>query len=386
MCSVCRGRIEMALPLEGLLVVSVEQAVAAPQCTCRLADAGARVIKVERPEGDFARGYDHLVHGESAYFVWLNRGKQSVVLDLGKPEDKALLEAMLAKADVFVQNLKPGALAKLGFAVARLRKDYPRLICCSISGYGENGPYAQRKAYDLLIQADSGLSSVTGGPDMPARVGVSVVDIATGMNAYEAILEALIARGRGAEGAEISVSMFDAMADWMTVPLLQHEGGKTPQRIGLAHPSISPYGVFKSRDGADILISIQNDREWRVLAEEVMGDKALAADPDFASNVERMRRRADTDGRVQAAFAAMDVAQLERKLVGADIAFARVNDTVLLARHPHLRRIGVGSPSGAVSMPAPAPMRVGEERGYGPIPALGEHTEKIRAEFGGKLD
>lgn len=372
----------MTLPLSGLLVVSVEQAVAAPTCTCRLADAGARVIKVERPEGDFARSYDSLVHGESAYFVWLNRGKQSVVLDLTAPDDKALLEAMLAKADVFVQNLKPGTIGKLGFAIERLRKDYPRLICCSISGYGESGPYAQRKAYDLLIQADSGLSSLTGGPEAPARIGVSVVDVATGMNAYEAILEALIARGRTGEGAAISVSLFDAMADWMTVPLLQHEGGKTPQRIGLAHPSISPYGVFKSRDGADILISIQNDREWRVLAEKVMGDAALAADPDFATNVARVKRRPDTDGRVQAAFGAMDVADLEAKLAGADIAYARVNDTGLLAKHPHLRRVTVGSPSGPISMPAPALTRVGETRDYGPIPALGEHTEAIKKEFG----
>jgi itaconate CoA-transferase len=371
----------MTLPLEGLLVVSVEQAVAAPTCTCRLADAGARVIKVERPEGDFARGYDALVHGESAYFVWLNRGKQSVVLDLSKTEDKALLEVMLAKADVFVQNLKPGTMAKLGFDIPRLRKDYTRLICCSISGYGESGPYAKRKAYDLLIQADSGLSSVTGGPEAPARVGVSVVDVATGMNAYAAILEALIARGRNGEGASISVSLFDAMADWMTVPLLQSEGGKPPQRIGLVHPSISPYGVFKSGDGADILISIQNDREWRVLAGEVMGDKALAADPDFATNLERVKRRADTDGRVQTAFGSMDVATLEKKLAAADIAYARVNDTSLLARHPHLRRITVGSPSGPVSTPAPAPLHAGEERSYGPIPALGEHTEMVRKEF-----
>src|SRR6202162_5676736 len=208
----------MPLPLEGLLVVSVEQAVAAPQCTCRLADAGARVIKVERPEGDSARRYDTLVHGESAYFVWLNRGKQSVVLDLGQTGDKALLEAMLGKADVFVQNLKPGAIGKLGFAVTRLRRDYPRLICCSISGYGESGPYAQRKAYDLLIQAESGISSVTGTPESPARFGVSIVDVGAGLNAYEAILEALIGRARSGQGAEISVSMFDAMAEWMTVP------------------------------------------------------------------------------------------------------------------------------------------------------------------------
>ena len=373
----------MALPLEGLLVVSVEQAVAAPQCTCRLADAGARVIKVERPEGDFARRYDALVHGESAYFVWLNRGKQSVVLDLGQAADKAVLEAMLAKADVFVQNLKPGAIGKLGFAVTRLRKDYPRLICCSISGYGESGPYAQRKAYDMLIQAESGLASITGGPEAPARAGVSVVDIAAGMNAYEAILEALLARAHTGAGAAIAVSMFDAMTDWMAVPLLQHEGGDTPKRIGLAHTSISPYGAFKTRDGGDVLISIQNDREWRVLAEHVIGDKALAADPNFATNVERMKRRAETDGRVAAAFAAVDVVPLVEKLTRYDIAFGVINDLNLLARHPHLRRVSVGTPTGPASMPAPAAIHDGAPRNYGAVPALGEHTEAIKNEFAG---
>jgi itaconate CoA-transferase len=266
-------------PLSGLLVVSIEQAVAAPLCTCRLADAGARVIKVERPEGDFARFYDDLVHGESAYFVWLNRGKESVVLDLALPDGRGVLEAMIARADVFVQNLKPGAVSKLGFAPERLRRDYPRLIICSLSGFGESGPYAPRKAYDLLIQAEAGLASVTGGPEAPARVGVSVVDIATGMNAYEAILEALIARERSGEGASLSVAMFDCMADWMTVPLLQHEGGRTPQRANLAHPTIAPYGVFKTRDGADILISIQSDREWRVLASDVCHQCRAGAAP-----------------------------------------------------------------------------------------------------------
>jgi formyl-CoA transferase len=368
----------MPLPLSGLLVVSLEQAVAAPMCTCRLGDAGARVIKVERPEGDFARGYDDLVHGESAYFVWLNRGKESVALDLAKAADKVLLEAMLAKADVFVQNLKPGAVGKLGFAPDRLRRDYPRLIVCSVSGYGERGPYAQRKAYDLLIQAEAGLASITGGPETPARVGVSVVDVAAGLNAYQAILEALIARGRNGEGTEISISMFDAMADWMTVPLLQHEGGKTPQRIGLAHPTIAPYGVFKTRDGADILISIQSDREWRVLANDVLGDGALAADPVFATNVERVKRRADTDARVQAVFGATDVAVLAERLDAAEIAFARVSDMAVLARHPHLRRITVETPSGPASYPAPPRARA---RGYGAVPRLGEHSEKVRAEF-----
>jgi itaconate CoA-transferase len=370
----------MTLPLSGLLVVALEQAVAAPMCTSRLADAGARVIKIERPEGDFARGYDDLVHGECSYFVWLNRGKESIVLDLTTAENKALLAAMLKRADVFVQNLKPGAVAKLGFPIARLRSENPRLICCSISGFGESGPLAQRKAYDMLIQAESGLASITGTAE-PSRVGVSVVDIASGMYAQQAILEALIARGRSGEGAELSISMFDAMADWMTVPLLQEEAGFPPKRIGLAHISISPYGAFRSRDGIDILISIQSDREWRALAEKVLGDAALAADPDFATNVERVKRRAKTDGKVTAVFAALDADALEQKLAAADIAFARVNTAADLSRHPHLRRITIGTPSGPVSYPAPAERRGAESRRYGPVPALGEHTNKVRAEF-----
>src|SRR5580658_4434962 len=369
----------MTLPLSGLLVVSLEQAVAAPTCTCRLADAGARVIKIERPEGDFARGYDNLVHGECSYFVWLNRGKESVVLDLTKAEDKSLLAAMIARADVFVQNLKPGAVAKLGFPIAELRRKYPRLICCSISGFGETGPLAMRKSYDMLIQAESGLASITGTAE-PSRVGVSVCDIASGMNAYEAILEAVIYRQRTGEGADLSISMFDAMADWMTVPLLQEEAGFPPKRIGLAHISISPYGAFRSRDGVDILISIQSDREWRVLAEKVLGDPALAADPDFATNVERVKRRAQTDGKVAAVFGTLDADALEQKLAAADIAFARVNTPAELARHPHLRRITIGTPSGPVSYPAPAEQKSATKH-YGPVPAIGEHTDKIRAEF-----
>jgi len=368
------------LPLSGVLVVSLEQAVAAPMCTCRLADAGARVIKIERPEGDFARGYDDLVHGECSYFVWLNRGKESVVLDLASGADKALLAAMIARADVFVQNLKPGAVGRLGFAIARLRREHPRLICCSISGFGETGPHAGRKAYDMLIQAESGLASITGTAE-PARVGVSVVDIASGMDAYEAILEALIARQRTGEGAELSISMFDAMADWMTVPLLQQEAGVPPQRMGLAHTSISPYGAFRSRDGVDILISIQSDREWRVLAEKVLGDSALAADPGFATNVERVKRRAETDGKVAKIFGALDADALERKLAAADIAFARVNGPAELARHSHLRRITIATPTGPVSYPAPAERHAAASRSYGAVPALGEHTKKVRAEF-----
>jgi formyl-CoA transferase len=289
---------------------------------------------------------------------------------------------MLARADVFVQNLKPGAVGKLGFAMTDLRRKHPRLICCSISGFGESGPLATRKAYDMLIQAESGLASITGTV-APSRVGVSVVDIAAGMNAYEAILEALIARERTGKGATLSISMFDAMADWMTVPLLQQEAGAPPRRIGLAHTSISPYGAFRSRDGVDILISIQSDREWRVLAEKVLGDAALAADPNFATNVERVKRRPQTDGRVAKIFAAQDADALEQKLATADIAFARVNSPADLAHHPHLRRITVGTPSGSVSYPAPPRSDTGTTGRYGPVPALGQHTEKIRAEFMG---
>src|SRR5580704_12827262 len=367
----------MTLPLSGILVIALEQAVAAPMCTSRLADAGARVIKIERPEGDFARGYDDLVHGECSYFVWLNRGKESVVLDLTKAEDKALLAEMIKRADVFVQNLKPGAAAKLDFSPERLRRDNPRLICCSISGFGESGPLAQRKAYDMLIQAESGLASITGTSE-PSRVGVSVVDVGSGMYAQQAILEALIARGRTGEGAELSISMFDAMADWMTVPLLQEEAGFTPRRIGLAHISISPYGAFRSRDGIDILISIQSDREWRLLAEKVLGDAKLAADPDFATNVERVKRRAETDGRVANTFAMLDAQVLEQKLAAADIAFARVNSPAELAHHPHLRRITIGTPTGAVSYPAPPRHDDYGTRRYGAVPALGQHTGKVR--------
>ena len=254
-------------------------------------------------------------------------------------------------------------------------------MICSISGYGEDGPYAARKAYDMLVQAESGLASVTGGPEAPARVGVSVCDIAAGMNAYEAILAALFSRAKTGDGAAISISMFDAMAEWMTVPLLHGEGGTPFKRIGLAHAAIAPYGVFKSRDGADILIAIQNDREWRVLAEKVLADPALGKDAKFATNPKRVENRGQTDAKVAASFARHDVAELMKKLEAADIAFARVNDWELLSKHAHLRRITVGAPSGPVSMPAPAPMRAGQERSYGPIPALGEHTDSIRKEF-----
>jgi itaconate CoA-transferase len=363
------------LPLAGLTVVAVEQAVAAPFCSSRLADAGAHVIKVERPEGDFARGYDAAAKGQSSYFVWLNRGKESVVVDLATKDGRASLEALIAGADVLLQNLKPGSMDKLGFPLDRLKQDYPALICCTISGYGDDGPYADRKAYDLLIQAESGLASITGGPDGPSRVGVSIVDIATGATAHAAILEALIARGRTGKGADIRISMFDVMADWLTVPLLNAEAGNPPQRMGLAHPSIAPYGVFRSKDGKDILISIQSEREWKKLCADVLGQPDLSNDPRFANMVERVRNRKLTDTTVGDSFARLTRDDLLKRLSDADIAFAEVNTMADLAVHPHLRRIEVDTPAGPVSYPAPAAIVVDQPRRYGAVPGIGDHTD-----------
>jgi itaconate CoA-transferase len=362
------------LPLEGLTVVAVEQAVAAPFCSSRLADAGAHVIKVERPEGDFARGYDAAAKGQSSYFVWLNRGKDSAVIDLATKDGRATLETLIAGADVLLQNLKPGSMDKLGFSLARLRQDYPKLICCTISGYGDTGPYADRKAYDLLIQAESGLASITGGPDGPSRVGMSIVDVATGATAHAAILEALIGRGRSGLGADIRISMFDVMADWLTVPLLNAEAGNPPRRMGLAHPSIAPYGVFRSRDGKDILISIQSEREWIKFCADVLEQPELPRDPRFANMVERVKNRALTDKAVGDSFATKTRDELLAHLAEADIAFAEVNTMADLAVHPHLRRIEVDTPNGVVSYPAPAPIVVGDTRHYGAVPAIGEQN------------
>ncbi|TYC65064.1 CoA transferase [Stappia sp. BW2] len=360
----------MALPLESVKVVAIEQAVAAPYASSRLADAGAAVTKIERPEGDFARGYDDVANGQSSYFVWLNRGKDSLTLDLASHKGKQKLASLIAEADVLIQNLKPGALARLGFDPDRLVRDYPRLITCSISGFGETGPMSGRKAYDLLIQAETGLCSITGGPNEPARVGISIVDIATGATAYTAILEALIQRGITGKGTQISVSMFDVLADWLTVPLLNHEGGKSPQRVGLAHPSIAPYGVFRPKEGPAILIAIQSDREWRTLCSDFIGKPELGTHPRFATNVERVNNRKETDAAVAEAFAKLDAATAIRQLTDANIALASVNDMEGLSTHPHLRRITVDSPNGPVSFPAPAALFSGEQRSYGPIPAL----------------
>lgn len=361
------------LPLSGLTVLAIEQAVAAPFCTSRLADAGARVIKVERPEGDFARGYDDVAASQSSYFVWLNRGKESIVVDLTSAEGKQTVRSLLEEADVLVQNLKPGALARLGFAQEDLRQQYPRLVICSISGYGDDGPLSERKAYDLLVQAESGLSSITGGPEGSARVGISIVDIATGATAHAAVLEALVGRAITGQGADIRISMFDVMADWLAVPLLHEEGGKSPQRLGLAHPSIAPYSVFRTREGTDILISIQSDREWAKFCKEFLNDTALIEDPRFRTNLARVSNRAATDAVVAESFGRRSAPEAVEALTRADVAFASVNDMAALSKHPHLRRITVETEHGPVALPAPAPIFRGENRHYGPVPAIGAH-------------
>jgi crotonobetainyl-CoA:carnitine CoA-transferase CaiB-like acyl-CoA transferase len=387
MCSAYRARIEsgsrsVARALDGLLVLALEQAVAAPYCSSRLADAGARVIKIERPEGDFARGYDQAARGQSSYFVWLNRGKESLVADIKKVEDQALLHRILVRADIFLQNLMPGAAARAGFGADVLRRSNPRLIVCDISGYGDSGPYAEMKAYDLLVQAESGLAAVTGRPEGPGRVGVSVCDIGAGMYAYMAILEALLKRGRTGEGSNIRVSLFDGMADWMAVPLLHHDYlGKAPARVGLAHPSIAPYGVFTSRDAKPIVISIQNEREWAKLCAEVLSDPELATHPDCKDNVTRVKNRALVDGRVQAVFGALGRDELVVRLRAAGIAYGEVNSVADFSHHPQLRRITVGTPQGEVQLPAPPAQVEGERTTLGRVPAIGEHSERIRKEF-----
>lgn len=370
------------LPLQGLLVVALEQAVAAPYCSSRLADAGARVIKIERAEGDFARGYDRAAKGSSSYFVWLNRGKQSLVADIKKPEDAALLHRILAKADVFIQNLAPGAAERAGFGSDALRAAHPRLITVDISGYGDTGPYAEMKAYDLLVQAESGLASITGHPAGPGRVGVSACDIACGMAAHAGVLEALIERGITGRGKGLKVSLFDGMADWMNVPLLYWEGtGKAPERMGLAHASICPYGAFAVADGTLVLISIQNEREWADFCTHFLLEPDLPKRAGFDINVNRVANRAEVDAHVAAAFGAMSLEECKARLGRAKTAYGLVNDVAGFARHPALRRVAVATPGGEVAIAAP-PVRWSDgARNLGPVPAVGAQTDAIRAEF-----
>jgi crotonobetainyl-CoA:carnitine CoA-transferase CaiB-like acyl-CoA transferase len=371
-------------PLAGTLIVALEQAVAAPFCTSRLADAGARVIKIERKgAGDFARGYDTAAHGESAYFIWLNRGKESVALDIKSGEDRALLLSMLERADVFIQNLLPGALEKFGLDSATLRERFPRLITCDITGYGSDGPMRNAKAYDLLIQCESGLASVTGTPDGPGRVGVSVCDIATGMTAHAAICEALFERNRTGKGSGVSVAMFDTLADWMAVPLVFHDYADRPTpRVGLSHPVICPYGAYTCRDGEQIVISIQNEREWGRFCAAVLSRPELATDPRFVSNDSRNSNRGILQPMIEAAFAAHDRPDMLDLLAQADIAYGAVNDVAALSEHPQLDRATIASSAGEIRLPAPPIRRSGGNPGLGPSPAFDADGAAIRAEFG----
>jgi itaconate CoA-transferase len=372
----------MGLPLDGVLVVALEQAVAAPFCTSRLADAGARVIKIERAEGDFARHYDHVAEGESAYFVWVNRGKESICLDIKQPDDANLLRRMLHAADVFVQNLAPGAAARAGFDSVDLRKENPRLITVDITGYGESGPYRDMKAYDLLVQCESGLASITGDTGAPGRVGVSVCDIACGMYAHAGILEALLERQRTGLGKGLSISLFDALADWMTVPLLhQTYGGEAPRRVGLRHPSIAPYGAYCCASGEQVVISIQSEREWANFCTAVLERVDLVDDPRFRTNVARCDNWPALDDEINRVFSALAREALTSRLHRAKIAFGAVNSVADLVAHPQLRRASVATPSGVIDMVAPPVSVAGELPRLRPVPALGEHSEAIRREY-----
>jgi itaconate CoA-transferase len=372
-------------PLEGKLIVALEQAVAAPLCTSRLADAGARVIKIERREsGDFARQYDEVVKGQSAYFVWLNRGKQSLELDIKDTLDLELLNNILAEADVFIQNLAPGAVAKLGLDSKTLRGKFPRLVICEISGYGDSGPYRDMKAYDLLVQAESGLASITGAVESPGRVGVSVCDIAAGMNALSGILLALLEREHTGTGQTVKVSLFDGMSDWMTVPLMHYEyGGQAPSRVGLNHPSIAPYGVYTSGQGESVLISIQNEREWQLFCSEVLKMPGLAQQPEYATNTQRVINRSGLDELINDEFARLGTSELTSVLKNASIAFGMLNDVAHLSEHAQLRRKSVLTEAGVINL-VDSPLRMGDQSDdFGAVPALGEHNDLISEEFSG---
>ena len=377
-----------ALPLSGLTVVSLEQAVAAPFATRQLADLGARVIKIERPgSGDFARGYDTTVNGLSSYFVWLNRSKSSLTLDLKKPGAREILDRLLARADVFVQNVAPGAADRLGTSPADLQARFPRLVLCTVSGYGTWGPYASRKAYDLLVQSEVGLVSLTGTPDHPSKAGISVADIAAGMYAYAGILTALLARASHGRGALVDVSLFDALAEWMSAPAAYTEyGGAAPARTGPHHASIAPYGPVTTAGDETIYLAVQNGGEWIRLCRDVLGRPELADDARFATNSLRVRHRAALDAEIGASIGAMPAADLTARLDAARIAWARMNGMAGFVDHPQLTARGrwreVDSPVGPIRALTP-PVRIDDQDPVmGPVPALGEHTEAILSELG----
>jgi itaconate CoA-transferase len=377
----------MTSPLSGITVVALEQAVAAPFATRQLADLGARVIKIERPDGgDFARSYDASVQGLSSYFVWLNRSKESLTLDLKRPEARPILERLLAGADVFVQNLAPGAAERLGLAVSDLRVRYPRLIVCTVSGYGSSGPYADKKAYDLLVQSEVGLVSITGTPETPSKVGISVADIAAGMYAYSGILTALLARQSTGQGTTVEVSLFDALAEWMSAQAYYTAGrGAPPPRSGPDHASIAPYGLFKTRDGA-VYLGIQNAREWSRFCADVLRQPAIADDERFRTNPARVENRAALQAVVDQALAGLSSAAVLARLDAAQIASARMNDLPAFLNHPQLMARGrwqqVASPAGPVAMLTP-PVQIGTVPPVmGAIPGLGQHTAAILQEIG----
>jgi len=368
--------------LQGLLVISLEQAVAAPYAAGRLADAGARVIKVERPEGDFARGYDQDAKGHSSYFVWLNRGKESVALNLKQAEDLQILKNMISKADIFIQNLMPGALERLGISTADLRAADPRLITCDISGYGSDGPFQQMKAYDFLVQAEVGLAEITGAPEQPGRVGVSICDIAAGMTAHQAILQALYARSRTGQGRGIEVSLFHALADWMNVPYIQSQyGGREIRRPGLHHPTIAPYGAYQCGDGRQLLLSIQNEREWQRLCSDVLEQPDLPKNPKFSSNVNRVANRTELDAILNAVFGGDPIDKVAAKLQAAQIAFGRLNGMDEFATHPQNRFVSVRTSGGEMQILAPGAVVNGMVAPLGDVPDLGANSTSIREEF-----
>ncbi|WP_313388152.1 CaiB/BaiF CoA transferase family protein [Achromobacter aegrifaciens] len=380
--------IEAPRPLDGITVVSLEHAIAAPFCTRQLADMGARVIKIERPGGgDFARGYDERVRGLSSHFVWTNRSKESLTLDLKREEAGGVMERLLETADALVQNLAPGAAARLGLSFDALHKKYPRLIVCDISGYGEGGPYQDKKAYDLLIQSESGFLSVTGTRDDPVKAGCSIADIAAGMYAYSAILNALLLRQKTGLGSRLDVSMLESMVEWMGFPMYYAFDGATPPvRAGAAHASIYPYGPFPVGDGATIMLGLQNEREWRVFCAQVLRQAELAEDPRFISNSLRTANRDDLRALIVAAFADLSIEQVTQRLEDAQIANARVNDMAGVWAHPQLQARGrwsqVDSPAGEL----PALLPPASSNAFAPrmaaVPAVGQNTDAVLASLG----
>jgi itaconate CoA-transferase len=378
----------VTLPLDGVLVVSVEQAVAAPYATRQLADLGARVVKVERPDGgDFARQYDSHANGTGAHFAWTNRNKESLTLDVKNPDGRRVLAALLTRADVFVQNLAPGAVARLGLDGASLLAAHPRLIVCEISGYGTGGPYDDRRAYDLLIQAEAGLTTITGSLEHPIKPGIPVADIAAGMFGFSSVLSALLSRHRTGEGCVLEVSMLDAVADWMGYPLVVRAHGAEPNlATGMSHPAIAPYDAYASADGRLVTISVQNDREWVKLARSVLNRPELAHDPGYATNQARVANRAEIDALVASVIGRLGTAEAITLLHGNGIACAVVNDLAEVVAHPQLvsrgRWLTVDAPAGPVIAPLGPPVSSAWRTPAGAVPGLGEHTAAILHELG----